>query len=879
MGGKTGCLSVSDGEIHGEIFLDGGKISYAEVATHRDHFAEKLVRKGRITRSQLDEAISLRQSGSDRPLGHILVDSGHVERDEVERMLRIQAEEAVYLLFGWKQGQFTFVTSRRPPYHAFAISLDAENLLLEGARRVDEWDLIRRKIPSFDLVYRRSGSSLGLAAAELTENQEKVLPLLDGTRDVASVVDVTGMSEYDVGKALYGLVMAGFVQLLERRSRVRHLEYREVLAYLVKEAEFADPDRRKDAARHIADCPSCAKRLRNIHVRRTEGSGILELPIEVVAESEEAFADLMEPMAQAVGGETAGYVAGRIQDRRMVQDRRAEDRRRGLDRRRTTDPAWLTDNVDRRVSSRRTTERRSQPGRYRRSDDYSRGSTMGMVTQGIIVTGGPGRGGAALAARGGAMPAMPMPNTRRVTEVRQTTPHRRPAPAPAPAETQSEESTQETPAAKAPAAANPPAAPTITPPAMTPPAAAAPSAPQPEAAPETEAAPPPTASAPPAKAPVTPIPITPARRKSDPGRARESSQDIVWLTSPEETTEMIRRESKARDRKSSGGYTPARISRTTPAGKPEPARRASPSLPLAPLVLPPVPLTIPMPRPSRSTPRLTNHAAKRRAWRNRALLMSGLAGMALAASYGAIQLRGGTVKSGTSAASFVTAAPASTPPVSPHPALPTTPELIAPTPAPETTAAAASHVPEPVSVARNPSAVSHTDVNVASTDARAAAAAAAKIRRDSLAAARRDSVAAAARDRVAVAVAPLSADTELAAGGWTAMNKTEAAATIGGTLAQIQGLRIESVTTSSVGGRPRVRVAQIARSGQRIVLMEMSSGAPAGAHPYHPADVNVSPAEGLSIGTATLGTAFITAKSMMAADDLRPLLQKLGEVR
>src|SRR5690242_16217296 len=38
LGGKTGCLSISDGQTHGEIYLDAGRVSWAEVFSQRDQF-------------------------------------------------------------------------------------------------------------------------------------------------------------------------------------------------------------------------------------------------------------------------------------------------------------------------------------------------------------------------------------------------------------------------------------------------------------------------------------------------------------------------------------------------------------------------------------------------------------------------------------------------------------------------------------------------------------------------------------------------------------------------------------------------------------------------------------------------------------------------
>jgi len=295
LGRKSGCLSVDDGTTHGEIYLEVGRVTYAAVANRIDRLGEILVKAGRITRQQLaDAAQEQTRRSSKRQLGRILVDSGKIDRSDLEHYVRIQVEEAVYLLFTWKRGTFSFTTDHRPPNQPLLVSLDCESLLLEGARRVDEWSLIERKIPSFDLVYRRTKTRVtGDVAEELTDDQQRLLPLFDGARDVNGLIEATGMSEFDTGKALYGLIMAGFIQLVERRSQVRHLDFRELLAYVVREAEYADPERRRNAARHIVDCPACTERLRTIHVRRTTGTLLDAMgePLPGIAEADKPPAE------------------------------------------------------------------------------------------------------------------------------------------------------------------------------------------------------------------------------------------------------------------------------------------------------------------------------------------------------------------------------------------------------------------------------------------------------------------------------------------------------------------------------------------------------------------------------------------------------------
>jgi tetratricopeptide (TPR) repeat protein len=54
----------------------------------------------------------------------------------------------------------------------------------------------------------------------LTNEQQAVLQHIDGRRDITSIVEITGMVEFEVGKALFGLLTAGLIHRVGRNSRV-----------------------------------------------------------------------------------------------------------------------------------------------------------------------------------------------------------------------------------------------------------------------------------------------------------------------------------------------------------------------------------------------------------------------------------------------------------------------------------------------------------------------------------------------------------------------------------------------------------------------------------------------------------------------------------
>lgn len=210
MGKKTGCLAVTHRNNFGYIYFDKGRISYASIVNRRDRLGDILVKSGSITKAQLEAAIAAQTVHNEQRLGELLVSHGAISRDELHEQIRLQIEEAVYFLFTWTQGTFNFESDVRPDEQDLIVAINPESLLLEGARRVDEWSLIEKKIPSFDLVFDVDRVRIDASGVTVTKEQEIILSLLDGRRDVATVIDDSGLGEFDVGKVIYGFLSAGF---------------------------------------------------------------------------------------------------------------------------------------------------------------------------------------------------------------------------------------------------------------------------------------------------------------------------------------------------------------------------------------------------------------------------------------------------------------------------------------------------------------------------------------------------------------------------------------------------------------------------------------------------------------------------------------------
>jgi tetratricopeptide (TPR) repeat protein len=231
LGQKSGCLSVADGSRFGQIFFERGLINYARIVNRRDRLGDILVRDGLLAQAQLDEVLKCQAQEPDRRVGELLIAHAYLTRTDLTRYITMQIEEAIYHLFTWTRGNFFFEVDAAPDEADIVVSINPETLLLEAARRVDEWSLIEKKIPSLDLLFDVELERVLTSGVQLAPEQREILPLLDGTRTVQDIIDTSGLGEFETGKALYGLIQAGFAHRVGRKTeeagRVREAELQE----------------------------------------------------------------------------------------------------------------------------------------------------------------------------------------------------------------------------------------------------------------------------------------------------------------------------------------------------------------------------------------------------------------------------------------------------------------------------------------------------------------------------------------------------------------------------------------------------------------------------------------------------------------------------
>jgi tetratricopeptide (TPR) repeat protein len=200
-----------------------------------------LVRSGKVGEADLNRAQEMQQRGDRRRLGEILLDMGSITGRELERQVRQQVEEVVFELMSWREGYFSFVEGPLPTVGGDStLRLPTEALLMEGARRIDEWSRIESKIPHLDVVPELPPAEQATEGMlDLLPSEWEVLAAIDGERSIRTIAAQLGQSEFEVAKIMFGLSTAGTVMLTERRRTSRELVQPRDVGELVRQGADA----------------------------------------------------------------------------------------------------------------------------------------------------------------------------------------------------------------------------------------------------------------------------------------------------------------------------------------------------------------------------------------------------------------------------------------------------------------------------------------------------------------------------------------------------------------------------------------------------------------------------------------------------------------
>jgi len=246
---KTGVLTLRGRDDTVTVTFLDGKVVGADSLNRRleGRLGNVLIKTGTLTTDQLNRALEIQKETLQR-LGFILVHYGIISAQSLKDAIQLQITQIIYRLFRWKDGDYHFSQETTIEYDRDNVSpIAAESILMEGARMMDEWPIIEKRVRSYDMVFRKKTSEqeimvVGAEDADeidfdpdttsarkrkpagggdkirISEEEKSVYDLVDGTRTVGDIVEVSRLAEFDTNKALYELLTRDLIDEARGKS-------------------------------------------------------------------------------------------------------------------------------------------------------------------------------------------------------------------------------------------------------------------------------------------------------------------------------------------------------------------------------------------------------------------------------------------------------------------------------------------------------------------------------------------------------------------------------------------------------------------------------------------------------------------------------------
>jgi tetratricopeptide (TPR) repeat protein len=219
---KTGTLVIGAGSgqpMRYVQFRDGRIVSYTDEGFS---ILAWLLDKGIVPDDLRSEVVRRSTNAKRKTLGEILRDMEIIGLDSYTSYLADLVRETLYEVLTIREGSFEFLEGNLDEKYgdrevsAYPLDFNPTSIVMETACRADDWQKIRRHIPSEHEIYAPPRGERARLIEEASDDVSKAaLDLMDGTRSLKQVIRRLPYSRFDACRAIAGLIAEKKVRPLD----------------------------------------------------------------------------------------------------------------------------------------------------------------------------------------------------------------------------------------------------------------------------------------------------------------------------------------------------------------------------------------------------------------------------------------------------------------------------------------------------------------------------------------------------------------------------------------------------------------------------------------------------------------------------------------
>lgn len=215
---KTGTLSIQNDTESAQMSFREGKLIYAYMGNDNgNHLAKILQNSGKLSPEQAQVIQSHAEGKSDKEIGHLLVTARRVTQNDIIQSVRQNVLDTVYKLFTWGDGFFRFDANKLPSSGYITIPIDLESVIMEGSRRLKEWEILQDELPDLDVALRFTDRpDARLRNINLTVEEWRVVSFVNPRNSIRQIAKANNLSDFEVRRIVYGMLQAGLVEFVNQ---------------------------------------------------------------------------------------------------------------------------------------------------------------------------------------------------------------------------------------------------------------------------------------------------------------------------------------------------------------------------------------------------------------------------------------------------------------------------------------------------------------------------------------------------------------------------------------------------------------------------------------------------------------------------------------
>jgi len=212
---KTGTLVVEGPNERVLISFRDGKLAYAQAGQEDNGLVSVLYRARKLSSAQSRALKERAGNMSDKELGLLLVNANYISQQDILSSLQTYFVGIVNRLFTWVEGLFRFENDLLPPDDKITVRIGLENIIIEGSRRLREWEQLQDEIPNLDMSLKfaeRPGANI--RNFNLSVEEWRVVSYINPKNSIRQIARATKMSDLEIRRIVYGLLQAGLVEII-----------------------------------------------------------------------------------------------------------------------------------------------------------------------------------------------------------------------------------------------------------------------------------------------------------------------------------------------------------------------------------------------------------------------------------------------------------------------------------------------------------------------------------------------------------------------------------------------------------------------------------------------------------------------------------------